>query len=96
MSQSDTPEAAATGNAIVVSKRGLNRLADLQHKLSQEMQVLASQHSRLMGALMACDANTQRTMMLEYRDQLHSVHQVLSKLCVVIDRHGQELGASME
>jgi hypothetical protein len=60
------------------------------------MQVLSSQHSRLMGALMACDANTQRAMMLEYRDQLHSVHSVLSKLCVVIDRHGQEAGESME
>jgi hypothetical protein len=74
---------------IVVSKRALNRLADLQHKLTQEMQLLSSQHSRLMGALMACDPHTQRTMMLEYRDQLHAVHSVLTKLCVVIDRHGQ-------
>lgn len=75
---------------IIVSKRALNRLADLQHKLTQEMQALSAQHSRLMGALMACDANTQRSMMLEYRDQLHAVHSVISRLCVVIDRHGQE------
>lgn len=97
MSQSaDTPAGSSTDNAVVVSKRALNRLADLQHRLAQEMQVLSSQHSRLMGALMACDANTQRSMMLEYRDQLHSVHLVLSKLCVVIDRHAQGLGTSME
>jgi hypothetical protein len=76
--------------AIIVSKRALNRLADLQYKLGQEMQVLSAQHSRLMGALMACDANTQRSMMTEYRDQLHAVHSVLSRLCVAIDRHGQE------
>ena len=75
---------------IVVSKRALNRLADLQHKLGQEMQTLSAQHSRLMGALMACDANTQRAVMLEYRDQLHAVHSILSRLCVVIDRHGQD------
>ncbi len=75
---------------IIISKRALNRLADLQHKLSQEMQVLSAQHSRLMGALMACDATTQRITMLEYRDQLHAVHSVLSRLCMVIDRHAQE------
>ena len=84
-SMSDSAE-----GAIIVSKRALNRLADLQHKLGQEMQVLSAQHSRLMGALMACDANTQRSMMTEYRDQLHAVHSVLSRLCVAIDRHGQE------
>ncbi|MGC3981042.1 MAG: hypothetical protein QM808_07285 [Steroidobacteraceae bacterium] len=83
---------SAAGN-IVVSKRALNRLADLHHKLSQEMQVLMTQHSRLMGALMACDATTQRTMMLEYRDQLHAVHSVLTRLCVVIDRHGDDAEA---
>jgi hypothetical protein len=77
-------------STLIVSKRALNRLADLQHKLTQEMHVLSAQHSRLMGALMACDANTQKSMMLEYRDQLHAVHSILSKLCVVIDRHGQD------
>ena len=81
---------SADGTAIV-SKRTLNRLADLQHKLGQEMQALSAQHSRLMGALLACDANTQRSMMLEYRDQLHAVHSVISKLCVVIDRQGQNV-----
>jgi hypothetical protein len=54
------------------------------------MQTLSAQHSRLMGALMACDANTQRSVMTEYRNQLHEVHSVLSRLCVLIDRHGQE------
>ncbi|MGD9841859.1 MAG: hypothetical protein AB7F79_02870 [Steroidobacteraceae bacterium] len=74
---------------IYVSKRALNRLADMHHKLFQEVKILSGQHSRLMGALMACDASTQRTMIIEYRDQLHAVHSVLSRLCVAIERHEQ-------
>lgn len=86
--------AEPTEGTAIVSKRALNRLADLQYKLLQEMQTLSAQHSRLMGALMACDANTQRATMLEYRDQLHAVHSVLSRLCMVIDRHAQESDSS--
>lgn len=78
--------------ATIISKRALSRLADLQHQLSQEMQALSAQHSRFLGALLACDVTTQRAMMMEYRDQLHALHSVLSKLCVIIDRHGQDAG----
>lgn len=73
---------------IKVSKRAIVRITDLHHKLTQETQSLSTQHSRFVGAMMACDSGTQRTMMLEYRDQLHAVHSVLSRLCVVIDRIG--------
>ncbi len=82
-----------TTTSSIISKRALNRLADLQHQLAQETQALSSQYTRFMGALMACDASTQRAMMLEYRDQLHAVHSVLSRLCVVIDRNGNDSGA---
>ena len=71
-----------------ISKRSINKLAELQHQLGHELSLLTAQHSRLMGALMACDAATQRGMMLEYRDQLHVVHSILSKLCMILDRYG--------
>lgn len=72
----------------VVSKRAVTRLAELQHQLSQQMQMMSAHHSRFLGALMACDAVTQRTMMMEYRDQLHEVHSILSKICLILDRYG--------
>jgi len=82
--------AEAAENPSIISKRAQKKLVDLHQKMTREFQHLAGQHSRLMGALMACDANTQRVMLIEYRDQLHAVHTVLSRLCVVIDRQGDD------
>ena len=84
----NAPSAASS----IVSKRALQRLAEMQHTLTTEMRILADQHSRFLGALMACDAATQQTMMLEYRDQLYSVHTVLAKLRLMLDRHCDESG----
>lgn len=72
--------------APVVSKRALQRLVDLQHVLSAEMRTLTEQHSRFLGALMACDVATQQVMMMEYRDQLHNVHAAIAKLRMLLER----------
>ncbi|HVY23374.1 MAG TPA: hypothetical protein VG962_08500 [Steroidobacteraceae bacterium] len=88
MSETAQPESAKPDKAAapIVSKRALQRLAELQHVLSAEMRILSERHSRFLGALMACDAATQQAMMLEYRDQLHSVHAVIAKLRMVLER----------
>lgn len=82
--------------AVIVSKRALQRLAEMQHKLTAEVRSLSEQHSRFLGALMACDAATQQTMMLEYREQLYSVHAVLAKLRLLLDRHCEDSGETTE
>jgi hypothetical protein len=78
----------AEQTASIFSKRAVVRFADLHYQFNQEVQRLGSRHSHFMGALMACDQDTQRAMMLAYRDQLHAIHVVLSHLCVVIDKYG--------
>lgn len=88
MSNSSVPEPA--GASVIVSKRALKRLAEMQHHLITEVRSLSEQHSRFLGALMACDTATQQAMMLEYRDQLYSVHAVLAKLRLLLDRHCEE------
>lgn len=74
----------------VVSKRALQRLAEAQRSLVSEMRTLSDQHSRFIGALMACDAITQQAALVEYRDQLYSVHSVLAKLRVMLERHCED------
>lgn len=90
MSNSTVPDPANT--QPIVSKRGLKRLAEMQHRLITEVRALSEQHSRFLGALIACDTATQQTMMLEYRDQLYSVHAVLAKLRLLLDRHCEDSG----
>jgi hypothetical protein len=76
--------------ASLLSKRALQRLAEMQHALTFEMRGLSEQHSRFIGALMACDTATQQAMMLEYRDQLHAVHAIIAKLRMLLERFCDE------
>lgn len=80
----------SSGTQGIVSKRGLKRLAEMQHQLITEVRSLSEQHSRLLGALMACDMVTQQGMMMEYRDQLYAVHAVLAKLRLLLDRYCED------
>jgi uncharacterized protein YbgA (DUF1722 family) len=75
--------------AARISKRSLDRIVDLHQQMSREMRALSAHHSRLLGALMACDAQTQRAMLIEYRDRLHVVHKAIAALSLIIDRLGQ-------
>jgi hypothetical protein len=74
------------GAGSIISKRALQRLTEMQHSLSVEIRTLSERHSRFVGALMACDIATQQAMLLEYRDQLHSVHTIIAKLRMVLER----------
>lgn len=80
----------SAGGTSVLSKRALQRLAEMQHSLTSEMRGLSEQHSRFIGALMACDMTTQQAMMLEYRDRLHAVHTIIAKLRMLLERFGDE------
>lgn len=77
--------------STVISKRALQRLAEAQRTLTVEMRALTEQHSRFIGALMACDAATQQTSLLEYRDQLYGVHAALARLRIMLERHCEDL-----
>ena len=90
------PPSDSLKSTPIVSKRALQRLAEMQHKLAVEVRTLGEQHSRFLGALMACDTATQQTMMLEYRHQLYSVHAVLAKLRLLLDRHCEDHGEAAE
>jgi len=79
-----------SANPTVISKRALQRLAEMQHTLASEVRVLAERHSRFLGALMACDIATQQSMMMEYRDQLHSVHAIIAKLRMILERFSDD------
>ncbi|HEX2584903.1 MAG TPA: hypothetical protein VHL14_07215 [Steroidobacteraceae bacterium] len=76
--------------ASLLSKRALQRLAEMQHTLTAEMRALTEQHSRFIGALMACDLATQQAMMMEYREQLHTVHTIIAKLRMLLERFSDE------
>lgn len=77
--------------STVISKRALQRLAEAQRTLTVEMRSLTEQHSRFIGALMACDAATQQASLVEYRDQLYSVHAALARLRIMLERHCDDL-----
>lgn len=70
----------------LMSKRSQKTMSELQHQLNKEMQSLSSQYTVLIGGLMACDEVTQKNMVIDYRDQLYSVHAVLGRLCVMMDK----------
>jgi len=76
-----------------VSKRSLERIVDLHQRLTQETRALGAHHSRLLGALLACDAHTQRAMIIEYRDRLHSLHKLIAALSNLIDRYDPDNGS---
>jgi len=88
MHSSEPKENSSSGS--IVSKRAAQRLVEMQHALTAEMRTLSERHSRFLGALMACDAATQQAMMLEYRDQLHSVHAIIAKLRLLLERFSEE------
>jgi hypothetical protein len=73
-----------------ISKRALDRIIDLHQQMTRETRSLAAHHSRLIGAMLACDAQTQRSMIIEYRDRLYAVHQAIAALSLIIDRHGHD------
>jgi len=77
-------------NASILSKRALQRLAEMQHTLTAEMRALTDQHSRFLGALMACDIATQQAMMMEYREQLHTIHTIIARLRMLLERFSDE------
>jgi hypothetical protein len=81
-------ESRPTDSIVRISKRSLDRIIDLQQQLGREARALAAHHSRFVGATLACDAETQRTLLLEYRDQLHHLHKIIAGLSVIIDRSG--------
>ncbi|MES1196578.1 MAG: hypothetical protein ABUL58_06505 [Steroidobacter sp.] len=85
-----TEPVKAESGAAIISKRALHRLAEMQHALAAEMRILSERHSRFLGALMACDIATQQAMMMEYRDQLHSVHAIIAKLRMVLERFSDD------
>jgi len=94
MSEAVSTEAKSNGAvASVLSKRAVQRLAEMQHSLSAEMRSLSEQHSRFIGALMACDIATQQTMMMEYREQLHTIHTIIAKLRMLLERFSDERDA---
>lgn len=70
----------------LMSKRSQKTMSELQLQLNKEMQSLSSQYTVLIGGLMACDEVTQKNMVIDYRDQLYSVHAVLGRLCVMMDK----------
>lgn len=83
--------AALRDVSTVISKRALQRLAEAQRTLTVEMRALTEQHSRFIGALMACDAVTQQSSLVEYRDRLYGVHAALAKLRIMLERHCEDL-----
>lgn len=70
----------------LMSRRSQKTMSELQLQLNKEMQSLSSQYTVLIGGLMACDEVTQKNMLIDYRDQLYSVHAVLGRLCVMMDK----------
>ena len=79
-----------TTNKSLISKRSQKLMTELQFQLNQEIQSLSSQHTVLIGGLMACDEVTQKNMLLDYRERLYSVHAVLGRLCVMLDKLNRE------
>jgi hypothetical protein len=77
-------------NKSLISKRSQKLMTELQFQLNKEIQSLTSQYTVLVGGLMACDEVTQKNMLIDYRDQLYSVHAVLGRLCVMMDKLSRE------
>jgi len=84
------PAKVEGASATIISKRALQRLAEMQHALTAEMRLLSERHSRFLGAMMACDIATQQAMMMEYREQLHSVHAIIAKLRMILERFSDD------
>lgn len=78
-------------NKALFSKRSQKKLSEYQAQLNSEVQSLSSQYVVLTGAFMACDEITQRNMIADYRNQLYSVHDVLGRLCVMLDKLSREI-----
>lgn len=80
------PKAEAASEPAIFSRRAQVMIAELHHSLGQEMKALATHHTRFQGALLACNVETQTAMLQTYRDQLHSVLSVVSRLCITVDK----------
>ena len=72
--------------ASLLSKRGMQRLAELQSSLGKELRSLSEHHSRLVGALLACERHVQYAMLVEYREQLHLIHTTIAKIRILLER----------
>lgn len=87
---------SAEKSSHLVSKRALQRLAEAQRSLTSEMRLLSEMHTRFLGALMACDSTTQQNTLMEYREQLYSVHSVLAKLRIMLEKHCEDTEPAAE
>jgi hypothetical protein len=88
MSENSFKKASDTHTPVssLLSKRGMLRLAELQSLLGKEIRALSEQHTRLVGALLACERTVQYTMLGEYREQLHLIHTTVAKIRILLER----------
>jgi hypothetical protein len=70
-----------------LSQRAQDRLNRLHRALHNELRALNEHHTRLMGAMHACDAHTQYAEFLEFRQQVEAVAAASEKLQAFIDHY---------
>lgn len=73
----------------LLSRSAQERLIELQRSLLANVRTLELSHSRLIGALDACDLATQHAMSDEYRNVLKATRQLLERIIAFLDRHAQ-------
>jgi hypothetical protein len=70
-----------------LSHRAQDRLNRLHRALQNELRALNENHTRLIGAMHACDSQTQYTEFLEFRQQAEAVAAASDKLQAFIDHY---------
>jgi hypothetical protein len=71
----------------VLSARAQVRLGQLQRVLQHELRALSEHNSRLLGALQACDFDTQYAVFAEFRAQVEAVAAAANRLRGFIDHY---------
>lgn len=72
-------------NRSLLSGRSQQRLAELQRAANQALNDLNQHHNLLVGALLGCDAATQRSMLEEHRARAATAVESLVRLGTFLD-----------